>query len=121
MSTQTLPRTFTEIHIQTSSANDGSWGPETTNEEAALVARNVCALAAAYAAKHWPGAQIETSVTSWPDTSRENYSVDAFGDIFDADDYESPSNSISEFIARHWTEEALWSADFDATAYLAAL
>jgi hypothetical protein len=118
MSATTTETTITKIRIQFSSEPSG-WGSEATDAEAAQAALNCAALAEAYAHKHWPEAEIEADVTSWPDVRLNNWTQYADGDLSGPGDY-GPHDTIASYISNHWTEEPLWSAEFDADAYLEA-
>ncbi len=91
------------------------WGPETTETEAQVVAKNALALAEAFAKANWPGAMVEARLV--PETvssGNQSKAYDADGDRHDVID------RIDDYICRHWPEEALWQEEFDAEAYLAA-
>lgn len=102
------------ITYQVSTKNDGRWGPETSDEAAALCARNLAALGEAYAERLWPEAVLDFGTTREEDDFRTAYQN---GEA-EPDDTWHPAAAVREYLSRHWCEEPLWERAFDADAYL---
>lgn len=112
------------IHL-TQPTNSEHYGPETTPEQALVVARNCLALAAAYARRCWPDAEIETALvpetTSWGHRSYSTCPDGSGARPVDLGHVPDPViQEIDEYLSRHWYEEPLWEREFDADGYLEA-
>jgi len=101
------------ISITISKLNDGQWGGDTTDAQAALVAENLAALLEEYASRRYPEAEVESSVTDRPIAR----ACQAFG-FGDEPANEAVEGDLYAFLGDHWYEEPLWAEGFDAAAYL---
>lgn len=93
-----------------------------TNESAdearvPTVAQNCLALGIAYAQQRWPEAEVDGElVTETQSFGNRGYVEGTEAEEQHADD---TLEAINAYVGRHCFEQELWSADFDAAAYLA--
>lgn len=111
---QLRPDLLIDIHIST--VNDGQWGPETTPEQAQILARNCAALLTVYTERYWPGASADIATKHEPGTG---ISVRPQGDATDTDDVEEVAEDLHGYLVEHWDADPLWEEGFDAAAYVA--
>jgi hypothetical protein len=102
------------IGITIPTANDGQWGGDTTDEQAALVAGNVAALLEEHCRRTWPEAELEVGTAN---DTRQRIVVFNGNDDDTGPAVHNCHLSIENMLAQY-VEEPLWEQGFDAAAYL---
>lgn len=95
-----------KINLRVSEINNGQWGEGFPQEVAQIIARNVGALAVAYAEREWRGCEITLEFTR--DYTKDRVAGSPAGKV----------RAISNYLDFHWFRKHLRVEDFDASGYV---